>query len=218
VQENEAENVTVSKVRTLCSRILGSDELGDRIVEMVIAPDEKATAFNIQSRFREAILEGGMSPIPGLEPEMIERLQSALKLGRLLYQKSVAVGMVVEEPASAAGLFSSIAFEPAEKFAVAALDIHHRLLSLRVMYSGTATETCVHPRGIFRWLMQVGALRCIVAHNHPSGDTTPSNDDILLTESLLRAARVMDIPVLDHMIVAQHSHQSLRELRPDLWV
>lgn len=216
-KEIEAGYSLASELRTLCGCILGSVELGDRLVESLIAPGEQVTADAVRNRMREAISQGRFEAVRGMGPKLIERLQNALLLGRLLYLETTTVGTMVDESAIAAGLFSEIAFEPVEKFAVAALDIRHRLLSVRVLFSGTATKTCAHPREIFRWLLQVGAVRCIVAHNHPSGNPSPSAEDVRLTQLLLEAAKTVGIPVLDHLILAQNNYESMRMSHSQLW-
>ena len=92
-----------------------------------------------------------------------------------------------------------------------ALDVKHRILSMKVISSGTATETCAHPRDIFRWLIQVGGTRCVIGHNHPSGSVHPSDDDLTLTRQLLDAGKVLDIPVLDHLVVSGGKYVSIRQ-------
>ena len=69
------------------------------------------------------------------------------------------------------------------------------------MSRGTADHTIVHPRDVFKDAVRWGASSIIVAHNHPSGDPTPSEDDIKLTRALLRAAEVMAVPLNDHLVI-----------------
>jgi DNA repair protein RadC len=85
-----------------------------------------------------------------------------------------------------------------------------------VITIGTATETLASPREIFREIIRQGATRVIVAHNHPSGNVEPSPQDIDLTCQLLAGAQFLDIPLLDHLILGNGNHQSLREITT-LW-
>jgi DNA repair protein RadC len=103
-----------------------------------------------------------------------------------------------------------------ERFAVVLLDVKNRLMGTKVITIGTATETLVHPSGIFREVIKQGAARVIVAHNHPSGSLEASPEDIQLTELLLQGAQFLQIPVLDHLILGNGDHQSLRQIT-DLW-
>lgn len=93
--------------------------------------------------------------------------------------------------------------EPAEVFWIICLDAQHRAIegSPVTITRGTLTSSLVHPREIFRAAIVAGAAAVILCHNHPSGDPTPSADDRLVTEQLVAAGRMLDIPVHDHIII-----------------
>ena len=202
---------TIASVTSrLIGDIVGSPALGTQIVSSLLLPDERPTERNIQGRLREALGSGSIQ-VKGLGPKRTQRLRSALALGKALYIETPEVGTVVDDPSIAAQAFGEIAWEPVEKFAVLALDVKHRILSMRVIFSGTATETCAHPRDIFRWLMQTGGTRCIVGHNHPSSSVHPSDEDLQLTKQLLDAGKVLDIPLLDHLVVSGGEYVSIRQ-------
>jgi DNA repair protein RadC len=103
-----------------------------------------------------------------------------------------------------------------ERFAVVALDIRHQVLSRRIISIGSKSETIVDPREVFAWPLRVGASRIIVAHNHPSGGLSPSPEDINLTRQLISAGKLLQMPVLDHLIIAKGDYQSLRQTT-SLW-
>jgi DNA repair protein RadC len=212
----ESTSTTASKTARLIGNIVGSPTLGTQIVDSLLSPDEHASEKNIQTRLREA-LSGGHLQVKELGPQGLKRLQSAIALGKALYVNLPEVGTVIDDPAVAARAFSEIAWEPVEQFAALALDTKHRILSTRVLFSGTATETHVHPRDIFRWVMQVGGTRCVVGHNHPSGNVQPSDTDLNLTKQLIAAGELLGIPVLDHLVVAGNEYLSIRQTT-DLWV
>lgn len=88
-----------------------------------------------------------------------------------------------------------------EKFWVLCLNRRNRLLKRVELSSGTAHATLAHPREVFRVAVRAGASAIICAHNHPSGDPTPSGADLQITRLLRDAARTLDIPLLDHLIV-----------------
>jgi DNA repair protein RadC len=98
-----------------------------------------------------------------------------------------------------------------ERFAVLLLDVKNRLIGTQVITIGTATETLAPPREIFREVIRQGATRLVVAHNHPSGNVEPSPQDIDLTRQLLAGAQSLGIPLLDHLILGDGNHQSLRD-------
>ena len=119
---------------------------------------------------------------------------------------------VVDDPAiAAAALSHELMWQSQERFAVLMLDIKHRLLGTKVITIGTATETLAHPRDIFREVIRQGAVRCLVAHNHPSGNLEPSPEDLALTRQLLQAGQILGIPVLDHLILGNGDFRSLRQ-------
>ena len=80
------------------------------------------------------------------------------------------------------------------------------------MSTGTMDTLLVHPREVFRLAVIASASAIIVAHNHPSGDPTPSEADIIVTRDLIRAGQILKIEVLDHVVVGEPNHTSLRAL------
>lgn len=199
-------------------RLIGdivSPAVARQMIHSLFLPDEQPSERNVQQRLREAISSGRLS-VKGLGPSGVKRLQSALSLGKALYVDTPAAGIVIDDPSVAAQAFHSIAWEAVEKFAVISLDVKHRILSVRVISTGTATETCAHPRDIFRWVMQVGGTRCVVGHNHPSGSVEASKEDIMLTKQLIEGGQLLDIPLLDHLIVSGGEYLSIRQAT-NLW-
>ncbi|MGB3203496.1 MAG: JAB domain-containing protein, partial [Crinalium sp.] len=91
------------------------------------------------------------------------------------------------------------------------LDVKNKLIGTQVITIGTATETLAPPREIFREVLRQGATKVIVAHNHPSGNLEPSNEDISLTRQLLTGAQFLGIPLLDHLILGNGDYLSLRQ-------
>lgn len=90
-----------------------------------------------------------------------------------------------------------------ENFSVIALDGGHRVISIRVVSVGTLNRTIIHPREIFRNAIIDNCAAIILCHNHPSGGTAPSREDIETTEALLKASEVIGIEILDHIIIGE---------------
>lgn len=99
----------------------------------------------------------------------------------------------------------------AESFWVLYTDAKNRLLSADEMFRGTITRTAVYPREIARRALFHNAAGAILVHNHPSGDPSPSTDDIQLTDAIARVLEYVDVVVLDHLIVAGREVLSFRE-------
>ena len=94
---------------------------------------------------------------------------------------------------------------------VLALDVRGRILDEIEVARGSLASVEVHPREVFRPLIRRSAYACVVAHNHPSGDPTPSSDDVLLTTRLQEVGRIVGIELLDHVIVAQGGYTSMAD-------
>lgn len=104
-----------------------------------------------------------------------------------------------------------LARQAQEQFAVLFLDAQNRLMELRVMFTGSLTQTSVYPREIVAAALQIGAAAVILAHNHPSGTVQPSRADEALTQTIKAALAMVDIRTLDHVIVAPGAALSMAE-------
>ena len=139
------------------------------------------------------------------------RLLAAVELGRLVFG-SQPVPKTITEPKEAADAFSyDLSFHSKERFAVLVLDVKHKLICSEIVSVGTATEVLAHPREVFSAVLKAGGTRCIVGHNHPSGNVQPSPSDLELTRELLQAGKTLGVPVLDHLILGQGQFSSIRE-------
>lgn len=96
-----------------------------------------------------------------------------------------------------------------EHFVALYLDGASRIAAFSVLATGTATSCPVHPREVFQPAILVGAVSCLVAHNHPSGDLTPSQHDNRVTQVLRDAGRILGIRILDHLIVTDDAFCSV---------
>ncbi|HEY9621948.1 MAG TPA: DNA repair protein RadC [Crinalium sp.] len=153
-----------------------------------------------------------LTQIPGIGPAKATTILAALELGKRVLSTRPPDRTVVDDPSvAAAALSNDLMWQTQEKFAVLLLDVKHRLMGTQIISIGTATETLAHPRDIFREVIRQGAIRVIVAHNHPSGNVEPSSEDIALTRQLLTGAQVLGIPLLDHLILGNGNHLSLRQ-------
>ena len=153
-----------------------------------------------------------LTEIHGIGDAKAATILAAIELGKRVLQSRPADRTIVDDPAvAAAALSHDLMWQSQEHFAVLLLDIKHRMLGTQLISMGTATETIAHPRDIFKAAIRHGAVRVIVAHNHPSGSLEPSREDIALTQQLLSGGRVLGIPVLDHLILGNGNFASLRQ-------
>lgn len=113
--------------------------------------------------------------------------------------------------AVASFLYSFIGDEPQENFVVISVSSKGDILNATKIAIGTVNQAIIHPRDVFRTAVMSNASSIIIAHNHPSGDPTPSKNDIDVTHMLLEGAKVLDIQILDHIIVGYDRYYSLKE-------
>ena len=139
-------------------------------------------------------------------------VHAALELGRRLSCEERDDGAPVRSPRDVARLFAPRLEDlPVEEFHVAVLDAQHRLERDVTITRGILTSSLVHPREVFREAIAERAAALILVHNHPSGDPTPSADDRLVTEQLVAAGKLLDIPVYDHVIIGRGRYTSFAE-------
>lgn len=106
----------------------------------------------------------------------------------------------------------AMAHEKREHFRVLFLNRKNQLIADEVQQIGTVDHAPVYPREIVKRALELGATAMILVHNHPSGDPTPSDSDIAMTEDIVRAARALDVLVHDHLIIAKSGHTSFKSL------
>jgi DNA repair protein RadC len=139
-------------------------------------------------------------------------VHAALELGRRMAAEARDEGAPMRSPRDVYAAFASRLEDlPVEEFHVAVLDSQHRLERDIAVTRGILNSSLVHPREVFREAIAERAAAVILVHNHPSGDPTPSADDRAVTEQLVAAGRLLDIPVHDHVIVGRGRYLSFAE-------
>ena len=101
--------------------------------------------------------------------------------------------------------------EAQEVFGAIYLDTKNAVLGVMELTRGSVNASIVHPREVFKGALLHNASSTIVFHNHPSGNSNPSREDIAVTHRLIKAGRILDIPVLDHIIIGNSQFLSLKE-------
>lgn len=123
----------------------------------------------------------------------------------------------IEDPISFHHFIQPLAHYSEEHFIAFHLDAKHQVIGYHEVSKGTLNASLVHPREVFKAALLSNAYAIIVAHNHPSGSVFPSPEDIEVTKQLIKAGRIMGVPLVDHLIVSSESHNPLRETEPQLW-
>ena len=100
-----------------------------------------------------------------------------------------------------------------ECFVALYLDVRGKLISHRILFKGTLTESTVHPREVFKEAFLQNANAVLIAHNHPSGECNPSVSDLEITDQMVQVAKTMGVLLIDHIIVGANSYYSFKEHR-----
>lgn len=149
--------------------------------------------------------------IDGIGPAKGATILAAIELGRRTFLNRPLDRPIIDGPETAHLIFQSeLAFQPQERFMVLLLDIKNRVIATHLVSLGTADETLAIPRDVFREAVRQGAVAIIAGHNHPSGDSTPSPEDVALTRQLLKASQILGVSLLDHLVIGQDCFTSLR--------
>lgn len=137
---------------------------------------------------------------------------AAVELGRRLSAKAAQKQEKIGGPEDVARYAAPLLrFEQKEHFRVMLLDVRNRVLAMPTVSIGSLTASVAHQREIFREAIRYSAANMILIHNHPSGDPTPSREDLQLTRQMMKAGEIMGIPVLDHVIIAGDGFLSIKE-------
>lgn len=148
----------------------------------------------------------------GLGKAKTAQLKAALELGRRMLLASPEDRFVVRSPADVAQLLmAEMSHLEQEHFRVLYLDTRNRLLGIETIYVGSLNASHIRVGEVFRDAVKRNCAAIIVAHNHPSGDSTPSPEDVEVTRQLVDAGNLLDIEVLDHLVIGQQRFVSLRE-------
>ena len=138
-------------------------------------------------------------------------LLAAFELARRALDKGLGVLPIISTPAETIPLLAEIKDQRKEYFVCLYLNARNQVIHKEVISIGSLSASIVHPREVFQVGVYHSAASIILAHNHPSGDVSPSKDDIDLTHRLREAGLIMGIEVLDHIIIAAGDFVSLKE-------
>ena len=154
-----------------------------------------------------------LARVPGIGLARARQVVAALELGRRSLGPAPAARLLMRTPRDVAGLLLPVyGARPVEHFGVVLLDTRHRVLRTSVLAVGGLNSTVVQPREVFREAALGSAAALVAFHNHPSGDPSPSPDDVELTRRLVSAGSIIGVEVVDHIILGDARYCSLREM------
>ena len=139
-------------------------------------------------------------------------VMAAIELGRRVTTLAPAERAIIRTPDDVAALLMPrFRYETKESFIAILLSTKNHVLKTPVISVGSLNASIVHPRELFREAINASAAAVILAHNHPSGDPAPSPEDVSLTRKLVEAGKLLDIPVLDHIVLGDGKYISFKE-------
>ncbi len=148
----------------------------------------------------------------GLGEAKVITLKAAFELGRRLTVASPDDRLQIRTPDDAANLLmGEMSALEQEQMRVMLLDTRNRVIEMKMIYQGSLNTTQVRVAELFREAIRRGAAAIIVAHNHPSGDPSPSPEDVSITRAIIEAGKLLDIDVLDHLVIGHQRYVSLKE-------
>lgn len=199
--------------------VKGADAVS--LLAVVLAQDESdlgATEERARLLLKQRNLAGlvdlaraDFAELSNLDDFRVLQFQCAIALGRKIGMAgSMQNRELVRSPEDAAQYFLDLAEEPREHFCALFLDSKGGVISRKTIHIGTLNMSLVGVREVFREAVRENACSVIVAHNHPSGDPTPSAEDYEVTERLAEAGKLLDIDLRDHIIMGRGSWRSFR--------
>ena len=152
-----------------------------------------------------------LKEIKGIGLAKAAQLKAVGELGKELAVQKIDLEQIKSPSDVAQILIPRLGDLQHEKFEVILLNTKHKIIGIKEISRGSLNSSIVHPREVFRIAIKRSSASIIVAHNHPSGDTTPSEEDIELTKRLIKTGEIVGIDLLDHLIIAQQNYISLKE-------
>ena len=152
--------------------------------------------------------------IAGIGRARAAQIVAALELGRRTLTHAPSARLLIRNSGDAAAyLMPRFGSRGVEQFGIVLLDAKHRVMRTAVLAVGTLNSSVVEPRDVFREAAIGGATAIVIFHNHPSGDPTPSPEDVALTRRLVAAGSLLGIDVVDHLILGDVRYWSFKEKR-----
>ncbi|MBT2290503.1 DNA repair protein RadC [Paenibacillus albidus] len=153
-----------------------------------------------------------LTGIKGIGPAKAVQLKAGIELGRRMANSRLNEPVTIRSPQDAAEILTEqLRYLQKEHFVCLFLNTKNHVLAQETLSMGSLNASIVHPREVFRAAIKCSSASIICAHNHPSGDPTPSPEDIALTKRLQQAGEIIGIDVLDHLIIGDSSFVSLKE-------
>ncbi|WP_432355774.1 RadC family protein [Sporosarcina sp. A2] len=184
---------------------------GSREESVLVLANKLLSEFDKIQDLRDVTIEE-LTAVKGVGDAKAVQIMAAAELGKRIYSVAQDGRYVIKSPEDAAAyLMTDMSKLTQEHFVVLFLNVKNEVLHKQTIFIGSLNSSIVHPREIFREAVKRSAASLVVAHNHPSGNATPSPEDIEVTKRLAEAGELMGIDLLDHIIIGDQRFISLKE-------
>lgn len=174
------------------------------LAEDIISSDERGIAFLADCTADELMKVNGVGSMKAI------RILSGIELGRRIASGPRSRRITIRQAEDVADIFmNELRYEKKEKFKAVLLNSKGEVLSIETISVGDLTTAPVHPREVFCRAVKKSAAAVIFVHNHPSGDPSPSDDDIQTTRRLIECGELLGIKVVDHVVVGDGEYRSI---------
>lgn len=198
----------------LIAIILGSGTKGCSVLQIA---QELLVRFGTLQQFADASIEE-LQQIKGMGQAKAIQLKAALNLGLRASRQSVDQKYRIVNPLHAYHYIKDeLENEKRELVQIILQDNKGYVISHHLVAIGTLAHASVHPRDVFHPVIRHKAASFVLVHNHPSGDPTPSAEDLKMTKTLIEAGMMIDIPLNDHLVIGRGRYVSIRQEHKNLW-
>jgi DNA repair protein RadC len=154
-----------------------------------------------------------LTEIKGIGSTKALQIMAGIELGRRMARSTMDETVTIRSPKDVAALLmEEMRYLQKEHFVCLFLNTKNHVIGQETLSMGSLNASIVHPREVFRAAIKRSSASIVCAHNHPSGDPTPSQEDIQITERLIQAGEIVGIDVLDHIVIGDQKFVSLKEL------
>lgn len=208
-----AQSLTDSELLAIIIRTGTKDansvELGKKILNLTNGSGQTNGLLSLQHLTLEELMR-----IKGIGKVKAIRIKCVTEFSRRIAMETFKKGIRFDKPATIADYYKEqVRHLEVEQVILVMTDGKNQFLKDCVLSSGTVNMSLISPREVFMTAIKSHAVHILLVHNHPSGDPTPSKDDIEITKRIHEASQLMNIPLVDHIIIGDNTYMSLKELR-----
>ena len=186
-----------------------SIELGKKILNLSIGSGQANGLLSLQHLTLEELMK-----VKGIGKVKAIRIKCVTEFSKRIAMETFKRGIRFDKPATIADYYKEqVRHLEVEQVILVMTDSKNQFLKDCILSTGTVNMSLISPREVFMTALKMQAVHILLVHNHPSGDPTPSADDIAITKRIHEASQIMNIPLVDHIIIGDNSYMSLKELR-----